>query len=172
MISDPCHLRHVLTRYNERHFEATKSFSQNCQISFVALPKCALSPVKAGPNREATMLWNWPVAVLLVTCLASFTWAMNHFFTQPMGMTPGMKVIRTCGTLFGALHLCTILWPDPMTPERACAGLMLYSAALGLFWWTIATHRRTPLSAAFSPDAPQHLVQQGPYNFVRHPFYT
>jgi protein-S-isoprenylcysteine O-methyltransferase Ste14 len=118
------------------------------------------------------MLWNGSIAVLLVACLASFTWAMGHFFTQPAGMTPGMKVIRFCGTLFGLLHLGAILWPAAVTPERACAAAMLYAGALGLFWWAIATHRRAPVSAVFSPDLPQRLVQAGPYQFVRHPFYA
>jgi protein-S-isoprenylcysteine O-methyltransferase Ste14 len=41
-----------------------------------------------------------------------------------------------------------------------------------LFFWALRAHGRRPLSAAFSPDEPAHLVDWGPYRFIRHPFYS
>ena len=119
------------------------------------------------------MAWeSWLPAFLLVACLGSFTWAIRGFFTQPAGYTTGMKVITLCGTVFGILHLCAILTGSKLSVERSLAGCVLYLSAVGLFWWTIRTSLGKPFSGAFSPDTPVHLMGDGPYRFIRHPFYS
>jgi protein-S-isoprenylcysteine O-methyltransferase Ste14 len=115
--------------------------------------------------------WPWISAALLLACLASFWWAMRRFFVQPAGLTAGMQVIKACGIVFGVLHLAAILTTPAVTRAQCVAGAVLYGGALGLFWWAINTSLRHPLSAAFSPDLPAHLVAQGPYRMIRHPLY-
>ena len=115
--------------------------------------------------------WQWLTAMLLVSCLGSFTWGMRRFFVQPSGSTAGMKIISACGIAFSAMHLFAILTPNSVTPERGWVGALLYLWSLGLFWWAIQTNSAARLSAAFSPDLPVHLVEDGPYRFMRHPFY-
>jgi protein-S-isoprenylcysteine O-methyltransferase Ste14 len=107
----------------------------------------------------------------LGACLFSFGWGARAFFVQPHGATAGMRAIIACSGLFGLLHACAILLARDMAPGRTLAAVALYSASLGLFWWAIQTNRRRPLSAVLSPDPPVHLVQDGPYQYVRHPFY-
>lgn len=111
-------------------------------------------------------------AILLVGCLASFSWSVRRFFTRPAGFTASMKAITVSATVFGLLHLYAILTGPNLTVGRSLAGAALYLVSGALFWWTIKTSIHRPLSAAFSPDAPEHLVQSGPYRFIRHPFYT
>jgi protein-S-isoprenylcysteine O-methyltransferase Ste14 len=115
--------------------------------------------------------WQWISAALLVVCLASFSWAMQRFFVQPAGLTSGMKVIKAFGIGFGVLHLTAIVATPGITSLRGGSGAALYLFALGLFWWAINTSLRKPLSAAFSPDLPAHLVAEGPYRIIRHPLY-
>jgi protein-S-isoprenylcysteine O-methyltransferase Ste14 len=115
--------------------------------------------------------WQWISAGLLLACLASFGWAMRRFFVQPAGHTAGMTLIKTCGIAFGILHAAAILATPDITLMRGVSGALLYLAALGLFWWSIKTSLRLPLSAAFSPDLPVHLVAHGPYRIIRHPLY-
>lgn len=107
----------------------------------------------------------------LVLCLASFTWAMQRFFVRPAGATAGMNAIGAGGLLFGILHVAALGSAANIAPARAFAAAALYFCSLGLFWWAIYANLARRLSACFSPDAPQHLVQHGPYRLVRHPLY-
>jgi protein-S-isoprenylcysteine O-methyltransferase Ste14 len=117
------------------------------------------------------MLYQIILASLLGACLASFGWGMRSFFVQPSGYTSGMKVIAACGYAFAALHLAAILLARGVSWERFWLAVFIYAAALGLYWWAVATNRSRRLSAAFSNDLPTHLVEDGPYRLVRHPFY-
>ena len=83
-----------------------------------------------------------------------------------------MRATALFGTVFAILHTGTfLLWPASVSRERGCLASAIYLAALLLFWWAIATNRRQPLSAIFSPDHPVHLMTAGPYRLIRHPFY-
>jgi protein-S-isoprenylcysteine O-methyltransferase Ste14 len=64
-----------------------------------------------------------------------------------------------------------IFLTNSITGERGSLAALLYLCSLGLFWWAIRTNSSARLSAAFSPDVPVHLVDSGPYRFIRHPFY-
>lgn len=116
-------------------------------------------------------VWQWISGMLLLACLASFYWAMRRFFVQPAGLTAGMQVIKACGMVFGLLHLAAILATPGITYPWGLCGAAVYLSALGLFWWAIDSSLHQPLSAAFSPDLPVHLVARGPYRIVRHPLY-
>jgi protein-S-isoprenylcysteine O-methyltransferase Ste14 len=96
---------------------------------------------------------------------------MRKFFVQPVGTTTGMKIISASGLAFAALHFAAIFAFSSITAERGFVGALLYLWSLGLFWWAIKTNSYARLSAAFSPDVPVHLVEHGPYKFIRHPFY-
>lgn len=120
----------------------------------------------------AASIWAWLPAALLVVSFGSFAWGMQRFFARPAGTNPGMTAIKLCSTVFLAIHFTALVWPREVNPQAAGAGSGLYVGALLLFWWAIFTNRSKPLSAAFSPDLPRHLVEQGPYRVIRHPFYS
>src|SRR5579864_8179334 len=107
--------------------------------------------------------WQWTSALLLLTCLASFGWAMRNYFIQPVGITAGMKISGASGVIFAVLHFVAIFLPNSITAERGWVAALLYLWSLVLFWWAIRTNSATRLSAAFSPDVPGHLVEDGPY---------
>ncbi len=119
----------------------------------------------------AVSAWQAILALSLFSCLASFAWGMQKFFVRPSGRTAGMNVITACGWAFAALHFVAIFWPNSIAQERAFIATLLYLSSLGLFWWAIRTNSTARLSAVFSPDVPVHLVEDGPYRFIRHPFY-
>lgn len=112
------------------------------------------------------------LAGLLAACLASFAWGMNRFFERPAQRTRGMLITQTSSVLFAALHFFAIASSTHLHGQFVALGAVLYAIALTLFWWAIQTHGSKRLSAIDSPDAPKHLVEEGPYVFVRHPFYA
>ena len=115
--------------------------------------------------------WQLIAGGLLAACLLSFAWAMRRFFLQPAGLTRGMQAIKYCGIAFGLLDVAAIAATPRISPFQGIAGVVLYICALALFWWAIRASLGRPLSAAFSPDLPAHLVAHGPYQLIRHPLY-
>ncbi len=109
------------------------------------------------------------LTALLAACFLSFAWGMRYFFQHTENWSTGMKITQMCGTVFAVLHLGAILLGS-LGAVGIAAGL--YLCSLALFWWAIRTNRPHPLSAAFLDDLPVHLVERGPYRYVRHPFYT
>ena len=117
------------------------------------------------------VVWRLVSTSLLLACLASFGWGMREFFSRPAGTTAGMKAIKICGVIFAALHLGALVWTPKLTTGQLLTAAGLYLCALALFWWAIRTNLARRLSASFSSDTPQHLVERGPYRWMRHPFY-
>jgi protein-S-isoprenylcysteine O-methyltransferase Ste14 len=108
---------------------------------------------------------------LCLLCFGSFAWGMRKFFLQPSGYTVGMKVTTSIGLLFAAGNFISLILPAA-AGQHFIFGSLFYLASLSLFWWAIRTNYRKPLSAVFSSDQPAHLVKDGPYRIVRHPFYA
>ncbi len=111
------------------------------------------------------------LSTLLLCCLASFGWAVQKFFVRPEQITPGLRMTLLAGVIFAALHFAVIFQTLVWSEAAVMAAAILYCAALSIFWWTISANRAKPLSACFSRNEELHLVQDGPYRFVRHPFY-
>ncbi|WP_293371234.1 isoprenylcysteine carboxylmethyltransferase family protein [Nevskia sp.] len=116
--------------------------------------------------------WTLGVIATLATCLLSFNWGMYRFFTVPSSSNTGIDTIKLVGTCFGLGSLIAIPLLGVASALTGSLALLLGAMSLSLFWWAIRTNRRRPLSFAFSDDLPEHLVCDGPYRCIRHPFYT
>ncbi len=111
------------------------------------------------------------LAILLLACLSSFTWAVRKFFVKPEQKTRGLQITLLAGFSCAIANFAGIALTPELKPPAVLAGVGLYCLSLGVFWWTIASHRSKPLAACFSKDEQLHLVQHGPYRLMRHPFY-
>src|SRR5262245_4005237 len=112
-------------------------------------------------------------AILFVVCFVSFTWGIFGFF-RVHGQKPcGTHMIQVVGGAMMLWH-AVMLWQVAEMPAGISTRLAigLYVLSLALFWSTVYVHRRRPPTLAFSEDAPEHLVDSGPYRLVRHPFYV
>jgi protein-S-isoprenylcysteine O-methyltransferase Ste14 len=125
---------------------------------------------------EGIMVVGLYVATLIgfVACFASFIWAMTGttFFTSVDGFRPGARAIQVFGLFFLIAHLVLLLQRTTIDIFSNLVALAVYMIGFWLFWWAIKTNRAKPLSLAFSRDLPEHLVETGPYKYVRHPFYA
>lgn len=72
------------------------------------------------------------------------------------------------GLLFALAVLCVLRWSKGL-PGVASWLFWLASAGVGL--WTLSVNRPGNFNIHPEPHPDGHLVQDGPYRFVRHPMY-
>lgn len=122
-------------------------------------------------------------ATLLVgtLCFLSFTWAVPRHFVQHGRMPIGMRVLSLLTVLGFSWFVYNILgeakapkrWGVPADEAAThLAAFLMAVVSLGLFWWTVVVTRSNPLTLAFTSDIPVHIHTEGPYGYVRHPFYS
>jgi protein-S-isoprenylcysteine O-methyltransferase Ste14 len=107
-------------------------------------------------------------AAVGLVCFGAFSWGLKAHFRQTGAMPPGMQItsaLSLAGFIWFLVHLTggvTPAWP---------VTLALFAGSLAIFFWAVRTTRHTPPTVAFDTDQPSFLLHQGPYRFVRHPFY-
>jgi protein-S-isoprenylcysteine O-methyltransferase Ste14 len=110
------------------------------------------------------------VVALAWIMIGSFAWSMkNHFVagTFPLGARLVSVAFFVC-----ALALTWTLAVAEQPISFLVAGLGFQAASCGLFWWAIRASRTARLRYVFDADKPASLVTEGPYERIRHPFYT
>ena len=113
---------------------------------------------------------DWLVNTAALVTLASYAWSMRrHFRAVNVSAQANLLFIASAGTGFALLAQ---IWSDEQPIAALCAGLILQIASFALFWWAIRASRSAQLRYVFDEDAPATLVVDGPYRFIRHPFYS
>ncbi|MBI5495462.1 MAG: isoprenylcysteine carboxylmethyltransferase family protein [Deltaproteobacteria bacterium] len=93
-------------------------------------------------------------------------------FTMPQGVPRALWAVRAAVVTANVAVCAALAVSGPPGTGAAAAGLVLLTLSAALFAWCAVTTRRTRLSIAFSGDVPRHVQRDGPYAYVRHPFYT
>jgi len=112
------------------------------------------------------------VLTLAVLNYGTFAWGAFAVFARKGRAGRGLSLIKAGACVSAAVILTAIFRAGTLSPANAYTAIVIYAGTLSLFWWCVRTNRKVPLSLAYSDDTPKHLVQRGPYRFVRHPFYT
>ena len=68
----------------------------------------------------------------------------------------------------GVLQIVALERRSPCLPATA---VILYGVSLGVFWWAVAV-TRGKLAACGQSCVSRTVVRQGPYRWIRHPFYA
>lgn len=93
----------------------------------------------------------------------------GHFSSDDV--PPGAKALSA--TVLGcALALFYLVWAIAQPLWAQLVGIALQLLSFVLFWAAIRASRAARLRLAFDPGNPRTFVNQGPYRYVRHPFYT
>jgi protein-S-isoprenylcysteine O-methyltransferase Ste14 len=93
----------------------------------------------------------------------------GHFKSAKM---PAGANIVSASVLTTLAVFLILLWTNEAPIWAQLLALILEGLGLWLFFRTIAASRDRALHFAFDTDNPVSLVTSGPYNYVRHPFYT
>ncbi|TGQ36429.1 MULTISPECIES: isoprenylcysteine carboxylmethyltransferase family protein [unclassified Mesorhizobium] len=110
------------------------------------------------------------VSISSIATLGQYVWSMRAHFQSPT-MPSGAMVISAV-VIGTALFFLAILWIGGQPVSAKICGLAIELASSALFWWAIATSRKARLRFAFDSDNPHSLVTDGPYGYIRHPFYA
>ena len=108
--------------------------------------------------------------VLGSVCFGCFVWGtVRHFVWEGRGSPGAWFVSMVSWVAFlvfvgETIRRGSTRWWAP--------GSAMFLAALFLWVWTLRTTRRRPPTLAFTGDSPTLLFKDGPYRWVRHPFYT
>ena len=120
------------------------------------------------------------VLLIETLCFLSFISGVRWHFVQHGKVPAGMRVLSLL-TLLGFSwivysHLEATETPTghgtPADEAAQLTAFLMSVASLFLFWWTVAATRSRPPTLAFTSDIPVHIHTEGPYAYVRHPFYS
>lgn len=98
---------------------------------------------------------------------------MGFVFRKAYEKPKKLNTLKICFTLtyfaqfWSLYHNPSYEW----TPYRIAGALML-AISLVLFWWAKKANEQRPLTLAYHSDEPVHVNRQGPYRYIRHPFYS
>ncbi|MCF3639412.1 isoprenylcysteine carboxylmethyltransferase family protein [Rhizobium sp. TRM95111] len=110
------------------------------------------------------------MTIVSLMVVGFYTWSLKGHFSSPT-MPDGAKVISAAVTA-STLFFLYLIWSREQSGTAQGIGLLLEIAAAVLFWWAVSASRRARLRFAFDADHPDSIVTEGPYRYVRHPFYS
>jgi protein-S-isoprenylcysteine O-methyltransferase Ste14 len=116
------------------------------------------------------LLLDLLVTIVSFAVVAIYAWSLRAHFSSPT-MPDGAKLI-TVLVICTAIAYTLLTWLSDQPTGLQVAGLVLELASLLLFWRAVVASRNARLRYAFDPEGPRGLVTDGPYKWIRHPFYT
>jgi protein-S-isoprenylcysteine O-methyltransferase Ste14 len=110
------------------------------------------------------------VSIGSIATVGQYFWSTRAHFRSPT-MPSGAMVISAVVIATAVFFLAT-LWIERQPVAAKILGLAIELASSALFWWAISTSRKARLRFAFDSDNPDSLVTDGPFGYIRHPFYA
>lgn len=111
--------------------------------------------------------------VLAIAAYGTFIWGAWSVFRKVTDKDPlGWKIVKICASISKVTIVICILMTRTYHWPTALAGALCFVCSKALFWRCVKENKNTPLTLAYSPDLPSHVVRTGPYRWVRHPFYV
>jgi protein-S-isoprenylcysteine O-methyltransferase Ste14 len=111
-------------------------------------------------------------AVFVVSCLdfTAFSWSLRFHFASTR-MPLGMIALSIASLAIFGLTLHALLTTPAVTSVMQVS-LALYVSCGILFGLSVMASRKARLRVAFDIIDQPTVVAEGPYRFIRHPFYT
>ena len=117
---------------------------------------------------------HWLLVFSSLAAVSFFCIGLTSYFERRPDRPWWVHGIHNTGSLLSLLHLAGVVIFEPRSEIFAGIGVFMYSAAVLLFLSTIETASRTRLRlqrAFIDLPLPERLITEGPYRWVRHPFY-
>jgi protein-S-isoprenylcysteine O-methyltransferase Ste14 len=145
----------------------SEAATSNCATALL-LQECRLT-LAGTTDMDLDMPDGMATALVSLTCFATITWISKSQFVSKGPLPPAGTIVIVCAALTSVL---VFLWSISTAPRATVGPMLLYVAALALFLWATSTTRHKGFLPSFSNVVPGALTTEGPYRFVRHPFYV
>ena len=117
-------------------------------------------------------LIHWLLAGSAAAAVIFFAAGLTSYFEASPTRRWWVRLIHDAGPLLSLVHLAGVVMLPPRSDFWAAVGIILYSLAMSVFLSAIESAKRTRLQRAFVDEPlPDRLITDGPYGWVRHPFY-
>jgi protein-S-isoprenylcysteine O-methyltransferase Ste14 len=108
------------------------------------------------------------VLALAWLCFLSFAWGMVWHFRRVGKPTPAMLATALAAGACAVVQIRAVEQGPMWAPWGA---LLLYPLSAGLFWWAVGA-TRGKVAACGQRCVSARVVRNGPYKYIRHPFYA
>lgn len=108
-----------------------------------------------------------------ITLFGSFIWVILRWFKKvEQTKRWELYLIKYAGLIFVALHLIAASMSSFQNKILYAIGMLLLFLSAVLFFWAINVFKAQPPAIAFSDEIVSPLQTNGPYKYIRHPFYS
>lgn len=116
---------------------------------------------------------HWILVATSAATVAFFCIGLTSYFERRSDRPGWVRLLHDTGALLALAQLTGIVLFDPRSDWLVFAGIALYLGAMLVFLSAIETARSMRMQRSFiDHPLPERLLTDGPFAWVRHPFYT
>ncbi len=115
---------------------------------------------------------HWILVAAATGAIAFFCVGLTSYFERSEDKPRWVGAIHDAGLWLSLAHLGGVIFLQPRSDPLVIAGIVMYTAAVAVFLAAIEAADRTRLQRMYvDQPLPDRLITDGPYHWVRHPFY-
>jgi protein-S-isoprenylcysteine O-methyltransferase Ste14 len=116
---------------------------------------------------------HWILAATSAATVAFFCIGLTSYFERRSDRPGWVRLLHDTGALLALIQLVGVVLFEPRSDWLVFAGLALYLGAMLVFLSAIETARSMRMQRSFvDHPLPERLLTDGPFAWVRHPFYA
>ena len=115
---------------------------------------------------------HWILVAAATGAVAFFCVGLTSYFERTTDKPRWVRALHDTGIWLSLAHLGGVILLPPRSDDFVIAGIVMYTVAVAVFLAAIEAADRTRLHRMFiDQPLPDRLITDGPYRWVRHPFY-
>lgn len=115
-------------------------------------------------------MWMTASIIAAIAAFGSFAWGVKGHFRSNPQMPLKMKLL-SLASLCAFMHFMLVAINRESRVPGQLVSILFSAGAAVLFWWAVKATSDRPPSVAHSNEIPNMIYNNGPYRYVRHPFY-